>query len=58
MDGPFFPDPNESNERDGDRRLVGVFLLALAIMIGLTIFIYYSNLWQAAGKLLLSVFGD
>ncbi len=52
MDGPFFPDPNETG---GDRNLVGVFLLALALMIGLTVVIYFSGLWQAAGKLLLSV---
>ena len=55
MDEPFFPDPNETGS---DGNLVGVFLLALAIMVGLTIFIYYSGLWQAAGKLLLSVLGS
>lgn len=55
MDGPFFPDPDEAG---GDGNLVGVFLLALALMVGLTIFIYYSGLWEAAGKLLLNVLGD
>ena len=55
MDEPFFPDPNEAGS---DRNLVGVFLLALALMVGLTVLIYYSGLWQAAGKLLLTVLGS
>lgn len=54
MDGPFFPDPNETGD---DHSLVGVFLLALALMVVLTIVIYTSGLWQAAGKLLVSVLG-
>lgn len=54
MQEPFFPDPNEA---DSDGKLVGVFLLALALMIGLTVVIYYSGLWQAAGNLLLEVLG-
>jgi hypothetical protein len=55
MNEPLFPDPNDAS---GDRNLVGVFLLALALMVGLTIFIYYSGLWQAAGKLLVDVLGS
>jgi hypothetical protein len=55
MDGSDFPDPDEAG---GDGSLVGVFLLALALMIGLTIFIYFTGLWQTAGKLLLNVLGD
>ncbi len=54
MQEPFFPDPNQEGD---DRSLVGVFLIALALMVLLTIFIYYSGLWQAAGKLLMGVLG-
>jgi hypothetical protein len=52
---PFFPDPDEAH-RDGS--LVGVFILALALMIGLTILIYYSGVWQAVGGFLVTMLGS
>jgi len=53
MDESFFSDPDE--ESGGG--LVKAFLLALALMVGLTVFISSSGLWQALGNAPLTPLG-
>jgi hypothetical protein len=55
MDESDFPDLDEES---GDRVLARLFLLILAMMIGLTIVIFYSGIWQALSRLLLNVLGS
>ena len=54
MDESFLSDPDEESGGSG---LVKAFLLALALMVGLTIFVSSSGLWQALGNAPLTPLG-